>query len=336
MSYIANRIQEKLLIRGQSEQAKVNEWKRSLKPTIYCGNNLFQELGGEPIEGRYLGHQGLYPGQSVANIGRNSNKPVIPGLPTSIPSGTQENKIVKYPADIVFLLDVSSSFGDDLPVWVSSFPSLLSQIQAQVKARFGLGSFSDQPLNDFGGPLDYPFRNDTGNILLDNNQGFLSQLNNLVILNGLDDPESQMYALLRASSATINPQTGYAQEFTEYEFEEENKLIVLITDATFHYNESSAPSWLRPGNTFYPTRSEVATNLYIGNIQLFCLIQNSSVISDYQSFMNDSYVYANPATGQSETFTLKGEVAALEPDSSDLIPVLTSLLRKTLIFTEYN
>ena len=81
MDYLTKRIQEKLLARGRAEQARADEWRRSLKPTVYRGNNLFQEMGGEPLEGRYLGQQGLIPGQSVPNIGRNPNKPVIPGLP---------------------------------------------------------------------------------------------------------------------------------------------------------------------------------------------------------------------------------------------------------------
>ena len=336
MDFLTKRIQEKLLARGRAEQARADEWRRSLKPTVYRGNNLFQEMGGEPLEGRYLGQQGLVPGQSVPNIGRNPNKPVIPGVPIIPAIGGEETKLIKYPADIVFLLDVSGSFGDDLPVWKEVFPQLLSDIQRRVSVKFGVGSFSDQPLLPFGSPLipDYPFRNETGFLLVDN-IAIVNAIENLIILNGRDSPESQMYALLRASTATISNETGYAETFTEYEFKSKDRVIVLITDAGFHYNEEGAPRWLTPGNEFYPKRVDVAINLYVGNIQLFCLIQNPSVIPVYQSFMSESYVYNNPATGQEETFTIKGEVSALEPDSSDLVPVLTSLLRKALIFTEY-
>lgn len=89
MDFLQKRIREKLIQRGNSERQRAEEWERSLKPTTYLGKNLYQELGGTPIEGRYLGQQGLIPGQSVPNIGRNPNKPVIPGLPAE-PTPTQE------------------------------------------------------------------------------------------------------------------------------------------------------------------------------------------------------------------------------------------------------
>ena len=95
MDYLTKRIQEKLLARGRAEQARADEWRRSLKPTVYRGNNLFQEMGGEPIEGRYLGQQGLVPGQSVPNIGRNPNKPVIPGLPVERTAIVEEGGVVE-------------------------------------------------------------------------------------------------------------------------------------------------------------------------------------------------------------------------------------------------
>ena len=95
MDYLTKRIQEKLLARGRAEQARADEWRRSLKPTVYRGNNLFQEMGGEPLEGRYLGQQGLIPGQSVPNIGRNPNKLVIPGLPVEKTVTVEEGGVIK-------------------------------------------------------------------------------------------------------------------------------------------------------------------------------------------------------------------------------------------------
>jgi hypothetical protein len=95
VDFLTKRIQEKLLARGRAEQARADEWRRSLKPTVYRGNNLFQELGGEPLEGRYLGQQGLVPGQSVPNIGRNPNKPVIPGLPVEPIVAPEEGGVIK-------------------------------------------------------------------------------------------------------------------------------------------------------------------------------------------------------------------------------------------------
>ena len=114
VDYLTKRIQEKLLARGRAEQARADEWRRSLKPTVYRGNNLFQEMGGEPLEGRYLGQQGLIPGQSVPNIGRNPNKPVIPGLPVDpVPAPEEEVFIPKAAANGMFFLY-------DINCWYSS------------------------------------------------------------------------------------------------------------------------------------------------------------------------------------------------------------------------
>lgn len=84
MDALYKAIVEALARRGQQERDRREEWERSLKPTQYLGDNLFQEMGGQPIEGRYLGKRSLIPGQFVPNIGRNPNKPVIPGLPNPV------------------------------------------------------------------------------------------------------------------------------------------------------------------------------------------------------------------------------------------------------------
>jgi hypothetical protein len=95
MDFLQKRIREKLIQRGNSERQRAEEWERSLKPTIYLGKNLYQELGGTPIEGRYLGQVGMIPGQSVPNIGRNPNKPVIPGLPQIVIPEPEEGGVIQ-------------------------------------------------------------------------------------------------------------------------------------------------------------------------------------------------------------------------------------------------
>lgn len=110
MDFLTKRIQEKLLARGRAEQARADEWRRSLKPTVYRGNNLFQEMGGEPIEGRYLGQQGLVPGQSVPNIGRNPNKPVIPGLPVSSVQKSESSALIYQTSSYSTIYDTWTDF----------------------------------------------------------------------------------------------------------------------------------------------------------------------------------------------------------------------------------
>ena len=309
MDYLTKRIQEKLLARGRAEQARADEWRRSLKPTVYRGNNLFQEMGGEPLEGRYLGQQGLIPGQSVPNIGRNPNKPVIPGLPVDpVPAPkSEETKVIRASADIVFLLDLSGSFGDDLTVWQSIFASLLSSIRKQLNPSWGVATFVDQPLAPFGSAVsgDYAFLNESGATLLNDDQDVIDIINGLSIFNGRDGPESQLYA--------IN------QCVTSFNFTKSDRLIVLVTDAQYHYNEPGAPQFGTTGNDFYPTRSEVAENLNNANIQLACLV-TSNVILTYQFLLNN--------------FGISGGVAELSSNSSNIEAALLSLLPKLIIFTE--
>lgn len=90
MDALYKAIVEALAQRGQKERDRREEWNRSLKPTQYLGNNLFQEMGGQPLEGRYLGKRSLIPGQFVPNIGRNPNKPVVPGLPNPVQETIEE------------------------------------------------------------------------------------------------------------------------------------------------------------------------------------------------------------------------------------------------------
>ena len=106
--------------RGNRERDRREEWERSLKPTQYKGNNLFQEMGGNPIAGRYLGQSGLIPGQFVPNIGRNPNKPVIPGLP--IPIETIEDEIF-IPLNINVFAEIENT------------PSLIEELEVRKELK---------------------------------------------------------------------------------------------------------------------------------------------------------------------------------------------------------
>ena len=95
--------------RGNRERDRREEWERSLKPTQYKGNNLFQEMGGNPIAGRYLGQVGLIPGQFVPNIGRNPNKPVIPGLPIPVETIEEDPIVINTTNGLFIYFDINWS-----------------------------------------------------------------------------------------------------------------------------------------------------------------------------------------------------------------------------------
>lgn len=105
MDALYKAIVEALARRGQQERDRREEWERSLKPTQYLGNNLFQEMGGQPLQGRYLGKRSLIPGQFVPNIGRNPNKPVIPGLPNPVQETIEDENNVYF--DVTIFLSYS-------------------------------------------------------------------------------------------------------------------------------------------------------------------------------------------------------------------------------------
>jgi len=52
--------------------------------------------------------------------------------------------------DLAFLVDLSGSFGDDLPQFRADAPGVIARVRAKAPdSRFGLASFADYPITPF-------------------------------------------------------------------------------------------------------------------------------------------------------------------------------------------
>jgi hypothetical protein len=145
--------------------------------------------------------------------------------------------------DVFLLVDLSSSFADDLPVFKSQAQLVISVLKAlNSNTRFGLGKFEDYPIPPFGDPgagdkayerlVDLTF--DTDHVL--------ATIAGLSIRHGGDGPESQLVALFQAA-------TGKGQDLSGVGFLQASippgqqanfrdgatKIFLLWTDAPFHH-----------------------------------------------------------------------------------------------------
>jgi hypothetical protein len=146
------------------------------------------------------------------------------------------------PLDVFFLVDLSGSFYDDLPMFQQQAPEIIDSLLAySSETRIGLGTFVDYPIPDFGGALDgdYAYKREID--LTTDTNAVLAAINNLSIHWGSDEPESQLVALYQAS-------TGLGQDLSSQGYpgasipagQQANfrpgvtKIFLLWTDASFH------------------------------------------------------------------------------------------------------
>jgi len=129
--------------------------------------------------------------------------------------------------DIVFVQDLSGSFGDDIATVRGLIPGLIANILSfEPSAQFAVASFVDKPISPFGfswtGDGDYVYRTDLP--LTANVTDVQSTYNNLVILAGGDYPESQLEALMQTGLRT--GELGFRPD--------SQRLAIIFTDAPYH------------------------------------------------------------------------------------------------------
>lgn len=139
--------------------------------------------------------------------------------------------------DLVFIQDISGSFGDDLDTVNSIVDSLMNSITNKISdTRFGLTTFSDIPDEGkgYGNEGDSPF---TLVLPLTSNKVALKQAYaSLELEGGNDGPESQLIALRQACLAPL----GYRAN--------SKKVLLLLTDDNYHTNSEDSR---------YPTEESV-------------------------------------------------------------------------------
>ncbi len=159
--------------------------------------------------------------------------------------------LTQGPIDIMFLVDTTGSYADDLPNFTAQAPTIMAALLAENSdIRFGLASFRDYPIHPFGLSADYAYQldqqltTDTG--LVQTAIAGLSTYDHA----GDDAPESQLTALYQLATGlgqTVGGYTipnGQGAAFRN----DATKLVLLWTDAGFHLPGD-------PGDVSYPGNS---------------------------------------------------------------------------------
>lgn len=174
--------------------------------------------------------------------------------------GSVDACVRNRPLDIVFIVDISGSFSDDLPVLQANVLGLAQTIiDAAPSSRFALATFSDFPFDPFGSAaagdfayrLDLPLTEGTaGRDALD------AAVQNLTILNALDGPQSQyeaIFQVLTGAGRDLNSDGDFTDlgeiQPSDIGASPTNPMFIfLFTDATFH-NSDVEPAYPGAGRT---------------------------------------------------------------------------------------
>ncbi|MDH3284567.1 MAG: S8 family serine peptidase [Acidobacteriota bacterium] len=157
--------------------------------------------------------------------------------------------------DLFILVDTSSSFSDDLPIFQAQAPNIISSIQSMnPNVRFGLGRFDDYPISPFGDAGDVAYAR-----LVDltfDTAAVIGAIGGLTTNSGGDFPESQLVALFQAATGDGQDLSGQGQAQANIPAGQNanfrdgvTKLFLLWTDASFH-QQGDAGVIPYPGPTF--------------------------------------------------------------------------------------
>ena len=188
------------------------------------------------------------------------------------------------PIDVVFLQDLSGSFEDDLTSLQSLAPSLVDTlVEENPDTFFGVASFIDRPDDPDGSPNDYFYRTELP--ITDSEDSIINTINSLSTIDGGNEPEAQLTALLEI--ATRTEELGYRDGSTRYVF--------LSTDAS--YNEGG----------IYPNVEQVKVALEESNITPIFLVNSNETETNVPGIYNELVARLE-----------RGEVLSLSSDSSNI------------------
>lgn len=198
--------------------------------------------------------------------------------------------------DIMFLVDVSGSYSNDMVTFRTRAPDIMNAfLSTGSNVNIGLASFSDFPVSPFGVSYDYAFRLDQA--LTSNTDDVITALNKLTILSGNDAPESQLEALFQ----TAQPETGWRLGSLP--------IIFLATDASFH-NSDTNPAY--PGTGYTQTLNTLETK----GIKVFGL-QSGGDVADVLKITSATGGAAYSLSGNSAEI-VEAVLSAVESSNRDL------------------
>ncbi|MCC5600248.1 hypothetical protein [Nostoc favosum] len=189
-------------------------------------------------------------------------------------------------SDIVFVQDLTGSFGDDLPNQQVLLPAVVNRLSNPIletifgaDLKLGLASFKDKPISPLGSPGDYVYRPELA--LTNNVTAVKTIINGFSASGGNDEKESQLDALLYAAL-----DSGGSLSYRVGSF----RVVILSTDAPYHVAGDRAavsPSTTIPNNgdsvinpvEDYATISQVKTALETNNIIPIFLATTEDVAS---------------------------------------------------------
>ncbi len=212
--------------------------------------------------------------------------------------------------DIMFLVDVSGSYGSSINQFKTQAVDLVNAFEASgTDVHTGIASFSDIPISPWGGSSDYAFRLDQP--LTGNGEDTINAINGLHLLWGADAPESQLIALHQLATGEGLTVSGYPQANIEPSKtgwrEGSLRIIFLATDANFHNPE--------PGSSVYtpgypgPSWSTTLEALNARNVRVYGL-ERGYAVADVRRIVEET----------------DGEVFQLDYASSQIVEAVVAAL----------
>ncbi|MCI5140498.1 MAG: hypothetical protein D3909_01965, partial [Candidatus Electrothrix sp. ATG1] len=202
--------------------------------------------------------------------------------------------------DLFILVDLSSSFNDDIDEFRVDASELINTLANQFDLKVGLGSFVDYPISPFGGEDliygDYAYKREidlTSDIAAVTS--FIEDTTNLQTHWGQDGPESQLAALYQAATGAGQTVAGYpgasisAGQNAHFR-DGVVKLFLVWTDAGFHLPGDSGDIPY-PGPSFDDTVDAI---LALDPPQVLSVISgdNFDAIADAEAMAEDTNAFA--------------------------------------------
>ena len=205
---------------------------------------------------------------------------VTKNIDVTVPEGLVFDKV-----DILFLVDVSGSYGDDIGQFKAKAVDLTNAfISAGRNVQIGVATFSDFPISPYGsnGSGDYAYH--LNQPLTSSQDTAIASINGISLHYGMDSPESQLEALYQAATGAGRTVSGYPYANIPSSSVGWRTgalpIIFLATDARFHNSDSE---------TSYPGEgwTQTVTELTDRKIQVYGL-QSGGTITDVVNIVNET------------------------------------------------
>ncbi|MFH1673378.1 MAG: S8 family serine peptidase [Pseudomonadota bacterium] len=247
------------------------------------------DLALESVKGKTVPTRDLIEVQLTTEV---SNVTIPVGV--TVPSGSVFDKV-----DILFLVDVSGSYGNDIIQFKNQAVDIVNAFRtAGTNVQIGVATFSDFPIPPYGYTYagDYAYR--LNQPLTPDPDTVITAISGITLHYGGDGAESQLEALYQAATGAGRTVAGYPNASIEPSAGGWRSgalpIIFLATDAAFH-NSDSEPIY--PGAGWAETLSALTSR----KIQVYGL-QSGGSISDVLNIVSQ--------TG-GESFTLSSNSAEI-------------------------